>query len=232
MTLDAFALPKERTAGGGSTPSSRQRAGDLCSGAERMRRSKLKRLVDVCGAVAGIVILAPLLLLVAILIPLETSGPAIFRQRRTGRDGLPFVIYKFRTMRALEDGPNIVQATRKDARITRLGAVLRRTSIDELPQLFNVLRGDMSLVGPRPHALAHDEYYGALIPEYQSRFLAKPGLTGLAQISGFRGETRDIQEMQGRIAHDLEYIQSWSLVFDLLIIGRTFLIGPMHPRAY
>jgi len=188
--------------------------------------------MDIVGATVGLLALCPFLILIGALIRLESRGPAIFRQRRTGHRGVPFVIYKFRTMRALEDGPSVVQACRGDSRVTRLGALLRRTSIDELPQLINILRGEMSLVGPRPHALSHDEYYGALISDYKVRFLAKPGLTGLAQVSGLRGETRDVSAMQERVAHDLQYIRSWSLHLDLSILIKTFLIGPLHPSAY
>ena len=201
-------------------------------GAARIASSHLKRVVDIVGALVGLLILSPLLLLVAVLIFLESPGSPIFRQRRTGYRGAPFVIYKFRTMHVVEDGPNIVQARREDQRITRVGALLRRTSVDELPQLLNVLKGEMSLIGPRPHALAHDQYFGELIPEYDGRFKTKPGLTGLAQVSGLRGPTPDVATMAARIEKDLDYIRSWSTLLDLRILLQTALIFAFHPAAY
>lgn len=180
----------------------------------------VKRLLDIIGAAVLLILLLPLLASIAAMIRLESSGPAIFRQRRGGLHGQPFVILKFRTMRALEDGEIIVQATTEDPRITRFGSLLRRTSMDELPQLWNVLRGDMSLVGPRPHALAHDDFYGQLIPNYHMRFLARPGLTGLAQVAGLRGETAELDEMAERVRLDLRYVAEWSLTLDLkLLLG-------------
>jgi putative colanic acid biosynthesis UDP-glucose lipid carrier transferase len=201
-------------------------------GAERLGRSSLKRLLDIVGALAGLLVLAPLLLLVAVLIVIESPGSPIFRQRRSGYRGAPFVIYKFRTMRVAEDGPNVVQARREDSRVTLVGALLRRTSVDELPQLVNILRGEMSLVGPRPHALAHDDYFGARIADYHGRFRAKPGLTGLAQVSGLRGPTPDVATMAARIEKDLDYIREWSILLDLRILCQTGLIFAFHPAAY
>lgn len=192
----------------------------------------LKRTIDVLGAGFGLLILSPLLLLVALLIVLESPGWPVFCQRRTGYAGRSFVIYKFRSMRVCEDGPNIVQAVRDDDRITLIGRMIRRTSIDELPQLLNVLKGEMSLVGPRPHALAHDVYYGEQISRYDRRFMAKPGLTGLAQVCGLRGRTEDIADMAARIDKDLEYIEHWSVVLDIKILMRTVLIFAFHPAAY
>jgi putative colanic acid biosynthesis UDP-glucose lipid carrier transferase len=192
----------------------------------------LKRAVDVLGAGVGLLVLLPLLLFVALLIVLESRGWPVFCQRRTGYGGRSFVIYKFRSMRVCEDGPNIVQAVRDDDRITLVGRIIRRTSIDELPQLLNVLKGEMSLVGPRPHALAHDEYYGEEIPSYGRRFMAKPGLTGLAQVCGLRGRTEDVADMAARIDKDLEYIENWSLALDIKILMRTVLIFAFHPAAY
>lgn len=191
-----------------------------------------KRTLDIVGALGGLVFLAPLLFLVAVAIRLESRGPVIFRQRRTGYDGKPFIIYKFRSMRVAEDGARVVQAKRGDPRVTRVGALIRRTSIDELPQLLNVLKGEMSLVGPRPHALAHDEYYGRRIPGYDQRFCAKPGLTGYAQVSGFRGETADPSLMARRIQYDLEYIRTWSIRLDIEILLRTFVTIHRDPAAY
>jgi putative colanic acid biosysnthesis UDP-glucose lipid carrier transferase len=201
----------------------------------RIRRAAInpvKRMIDVFGAGVGLVLLSPLLLVVALVIMLESPGLPVFCQRRTGYGSRPFVIYKFRSMRVCEDGPQIVQAVRDDDRITNVGRLIRRTSIDELPQLLNVLKGEMSLVGPRPHALAHDSYYGDLIPRYDHRFLAKPGLTGLAQVSGLRGRTEDVADMAARVDKDLEYIETWSLLLDIKILLRTILIFAFHPAAY
>src|SRR5207248_11765969 len=159
-------------------------------------------------------------------------GSALFRQRRTGYLGAPFIIYKFRTMRVQEDGPTIVQARREDGRITRLGLLLRRTSIDELPQLWNVLRGEMSLVGPRPHALAHDNYYDPMISNYVYRHHMKPGLTGRAQVNGFRGETPTIDLMEKRVEYDVWYVSNWSIWLDLKIMARTASTVLFQKEAY
>ena len=207
-------------------------ADPLQAGAERLANSNLKRVLDIIGALAGLFILSPLLILVAIMIMIESPGSPIFRQRRSGYRGAPFVIYKFRTMHVVEDGPDVVQARRVDHRITSVGALLRRTSVDELPQLLNVLKGEMSLVGPRPHAIAHDTYYGGMIDEYNCRFRTKPGLTGLAQVSGLRGGTPDVAAMAARIEKDLDYIRNWSILLDLRILLQTGLIFAFHPAAY
>jgi lipopolysaccharide/colanic/teichoic acid biosynthesis glycosyltransferase len=196
-----------------------------------VRYSTAKRLLDVSVAVTALLLLSPFLLLVSIAIFLETGGPVLFRQHRTGFDGAQFLIYKFRTMNVAEDGPEIVQAEPNDGRATRVGRFLRRTSVDELPQLLNILRGEMSLVGPRPHAVAHDLYFGAALPLYRQRFLTKPGLTGLAQVNGLRGPTPNIASMAARVALDLTYIQTWSFALDLQILFRTLLIGPFDPAA-
>jgi len=204
----------------------------LEAGARRLANSKWKRVLDILGAALGILIMAPLFMLVAAAIMIESPGSALFRQRRTGYLGAPFVIYKFRSMRVQEDGPTIVQAHREDGRITRMGLLLRRTSVDELPQLLNVLKGEMSLVGPRPHALAHDDYYGRLVSGYEARFKTKPGLTGLAQVSGLRGRTEAVGAMAARIEKDLEYIRDWSLLLDVKILLRTVFIFAFDPAAY
>ena len=204
----------------------------LVDGSRRLRQSKLKRFVDILGSAGGLIFLGPFLLLIALLILIDSRGPILFRQRRTGFDGRTFVIYKFRSMRVVEDGDEIQQARRDDCRTTKVGAFLRRTSIDELPQLLNVLKGDMSLVGPRPHAVSHDEYYSTVIVQYRQRFLARPGITGLAQISGCRGETPNVEAMAVRIAHDLTYIREWSFSGDISILMKTMLIGPFDPAAY
>jgi Undecaprenyl-phosphate glucose phosphotransferase len=181
----------------------------------------LKRLFDLTVASAALVVLAPLLIVSAIAVKLDSRGPIIFRQRRNGFNGRQFMIFKFRSMNVLEDGSVIEQATRDDPRVTRVGRLLRRASIDELPQLYNVIRGDMSLVGPRPHAIAHDDRYSTLIAEYAFRHHMKPGITGWAQINGFRGETIRIEQMRGRVERDLWYIDHWSLWLDFTIILRT-----------
>jgi len=182
----------------------------------------VKRALDIVVAASALLLISPLLAITAVLIKLDTPGPVIFRQRRGGFDNREFVIFKFRTMTVLEDSSQtIVQARRDDARVTRVGRVLRRTSIDELPQLFNVLIGDMSVVGPRPHAIAHDDEYRARISNYALRHHVKPGLTGAAQVSGLRGETREICDMERRVERDLWYINNWSLWLDLRLLAQT-----------
>ena len=167
------------------------------------------------------VALAPLFAAVAILIRLESTGPLIFRQHRKGFNGREFTIFKFRTMNVLEDGRIIPQARRNDPRVTGIGRIFRATSIDELPQLINVLRGHMSLVGPRPHAVAHDDGYTKLIANYAFRQHVKPGLTGWAQVNGFRGETARLELMERRVDCDLWYIRNWSFWLDLRILILT-----------
>lgn len=191
-----------------------------------------KRAIDILGASAALLVFLPLLLCIAMAVRLESGGPVIFRQRRTGHQGRIFTIYKFRTMTVAEDAGEVRQATRNDSRVTAVGALLRKLSLDELPQFLNVLKGDMSLVGPRPHALAHDGQYGALIPAYADRFRAKPGLTGLAQVNGLRGEIQDLRCMRDRIAADNLYIDSWSLGLDIAILAKTVLIIFRDPQAY
>jgi undecaprenyl-phosphate galactose phosphotransferase/putative colanic acid biosynthesis UDP-glucose lipid carrier transferase len=190
-----------------------------------------KRACDAVLATIALVLLAPLMLLTAVAIKLDSPGPIIFRQRRTGFNERMFFIYKFRTMSVIEDGPQIVQTLRDDPRVTKLGRLLRQSSIDELPQLFNVLKGEMSLVGPRPHAVAHDDHYGAVISSYAYRHHVKPGITGWAQVNGLRGETQRIEDMERRIDLDLWYINNWSLILDFRIIWRTCLVLMRH-RGY
>ncbi len=180
-----------------------------------------KRFVDLSFTSFALLAFMPVLILTALAIKLDSPGPVIFRQRRNGFDQNQFVIYKFRTMRVLEDGEKITQAQRDDPRLTRVGGFLRRTSIDELPQLFNVLMGTMSLVGPRPHALAHDGQYRSLIETYCFRHHVKPGITGWAQVNRARGETARLEQMQQRVEFDVWYINNWSLVLDLRILFRT-----------
>jgi len=181
----------------------------------------LKRSLDVVLSGAALVLLLPLLVLIAVLVRLDSPGPVFFRQTRGGFAGRPFGMYKFRSMRTLDDGSTVRQASRDDERITRVGRVLRRTSLDELPQLVNVLKGDMSIVGPRPHALAHDDMYRTLIPSYALRHHVKPGITGWAQANGFRGATPTMELMKSRIDHDLWYVANWSLWLDIRTILLT-----------
>jgi putative colanic acid biosysnthesis UDP-glucose lipid carrier transferase len=194
--------------------------------------SRAKRLLDVLGALLALILFLPLMLVIALAIRVESGGPTIFRQRRTGHNGRVFTILKFRTMVVAEDCEGLRQATRGDVRITAVGALLRKLSLDELPQIINVLRGHMSLVGPRPHALAHDEQYARLIPTYNNRFRAKPGLTGRAQVSGLRGEIHDLSGMSDRVDADNAYIDSWSLAADFAILARTAVVIFRDPHAY
>jgi exopolysaccharide biosynthesis polyprenyl glycosylphosphotransferase len=189
--------------------------------ARRVVALAAKRSFDFALALAGLIFLIPLLVVVAAAIRLETKGPVLFRQRRGGMNGEAFRILKFRTMTVIEDGADVRQAARGDGRVTRVGALLRRTSIDELPQLLNVLTGDMSFVGPRPHAVAHDQHYGRLVVRYADRHRMKPGITGLAQINGARGETPTINHMRRRIDLDLWYVDHWSLALDFKILFHT-----------
>lgn len=191
-----------------------------------------KRAMDVIIAALALAALAPALALIALAVVLESRGPVLFRQRRTGRDGQIFTILKFRSMTVTEDGDKIAHASKNDKRVTRVGAFIRATSLDELPQLINVLRGDMSLVGPRPHALAHDNHYGALLPRYSERFAVRPGLTGLAQILGLRGEIHQLSCMARRVEADVEYAAGWTFRDDLLIIWRTVPMILKRVNAY
>jgi putative colanic acid biosynthesis UDP-glucose lipid carrier transferase len=190
------------------------------------------RLLDITVSLIAIALLLPLFALVSLAIVLDSRGPVLFCQRRQGQNGQVFGILKFRSMRVMEDGVHVVQATSNDARVTRVGRFLRSSSIDELPQLFNVLSGEMSLVGPRPHALAHDEYYGARIPAYAKRQRVKPGITGWAQINGTRGETPELSDMEKRVAFDSWYVDHKSLALNLLILIRTPLIVLSRRNAH
>jgi putative colanic acid biosynthesis UDP-glucose lipid carrier transferase len=172
------------------------------------------------------------MLVIAAGIRLESPGPAIFRQRRNGLGGEEIVVYKFRSMRTTDDGAVVPQARRGDSRITPFGAFLRRTSLDELPQFINVLQGRMSIVGPRPHAVAHNEQYAQLIKAYMVRHKVRPGITGWAQVNGHRGETADVDKMRARVECDLDYLRNWSLGLDLRIIVRTVLLVLGDRNAY
>jgi putative colanic acid biosynthesis UDP-glucose lipid carrier transferase len=191
-----------------------------------------KRAFDVAFASAFLAASWPALLAIAIGVCATSPGPALFRQLRSGRDGKPIEVWKFRTMRTTENGGDVRQATRADPRITRLGAFLRRTSLDELPQFVNVLFGDMSVVGPRPHAVAHNRHYRTKIVEYMLRHKVKPGITGWAQVNGWRGETDTLDKMVQRVAHDLDYIRRWSFWLDLKIVGLTVLGRKVRSNAY
>jgi exopolysaccharide biosynthesis polyprenyl glycosylphosphotransferase len=192
----------------------------------------LKRLEDLVLASLGLLMLGLPMLCIALWVRLDSKGPALFRQRRYGRGGREIDVLKFRTMRVLEDGAAVRQARRDDPRITRAGAFLRRTSLDELPQLLNVLRGDMSLIGPRPHAVAHNELYRKQIVEYMLRHKVKPGITGWAQVNGWRGETNTLRKMVYRVEHDLEYIRDWSLLMDLKILWLTVFGRKVRKNAF
>ena len=179
-----------------------------------------------------LLLLLPLLAIVALLVKWSSPGPVIFKQRRYGLDGREIAVYKFRTMRVTEDGETIRQASRTDARITPVGALLRRSSLDELPQLINVLQGRMSLVGPRPHAIAHNEEYRKLIKGYMVRHKVLPGITGLAQVNGCRGETAKLEEMEARVNFDLDYLRHWSPMLDIKIILLTVVKLFRDEKAY
>ena len=192
----------------------------------------IKRLSDIFLSMFILLLCLPLLLMVALLVKLSSPGPVIFRQRRYGLDGKEITVYKFRSMTVCEDGPSVLQARKGDARLTRIGAFLRAASIDELPQFINVLQGRMSIVGPRPHAVAHNEMYRKLIKGYMLRHKVKPGITGWAQVNGFRGETETLDKMQARIDYDLEYLRNWSLQLDLSVIARTVVLVLKDRSAY
>jgi putative colanic acid biosynthesis UDP-glucose lipid carrier transferase len=192
----------------------------------------LKRVFDVLLAGVALLICAPLMALIAVGVKLTSHGPVLFRQRRYGLNGEKINVYKFRSMTVCEDGSDVAQAVKNDPRTTTLGRFLRRTSLDELPQLFNVLEGNMSLVGPRPHAVAHNEQYRKLICGYMIRHKVRPGITGWAQVNGMRGETDTIEKMSGRVKFDIDYLNQWSLWMDIKILVRTVLLILGDDKAY
>jgi len=192
----------------------------------------VKRASDVILGSVILLMLAPLMLAIGLAVWISSPGPVIFRQRRYGLYGEEIIVYKFRSMRVTEDGPVVRQATTRDPRITKIGAFLRRTSLDELPQFINVLQGTMSIVGPRPHAVAHNEQYRKLIKGYMLRHKVKPGITGWAQVNGLRGETETLEKMEARIRFDLDYLRHWSLWLDLWIILRTVKVVLNRQNAY
>jgi putative colanic acid biosynthesis UDP-glucose lipid carrier transferase len=204
----------------------------LCETPFHGYRGVSKRLTDIVVASITLALAAPLMILIAILVRLSSRGPAIFKQRRYGLDGREIIVYKFRSMTVTEDSGPIRQATKDDVRITPIGGFLRRTSLDELPQLINVLQGRMSLVGPRPHAVAHNELYRKLIKGYMVRHKVPPGITGLAQVHGLRGETSSIEQMEARVQYDLEYLRNWSVLLDLKILFKTLTIVARGRNAY
>jgi putative colanic acid biosynthesis UDP-glucose lipid carrier transferase len=192
----------------------------------------IKRFTDIVLSILILILISPLLLICAIGVKLSSPGAIIFKQRRYGLDGKEIVVYKFRSMTVCEDGAVVTQATRDDQRVTPFGAFMRKTSLDELPQFFNSLGGSMSIVGPRPHAVSHNETYRKLIKGYMVRHKVKPGITGWAQVCGYRGETETIEKMEKRIDHDLEYLRTWSITLDLWIIIKTVLVVFTDRRAY
>lgn len=192
----------------------------------------VKRLEDIILSSLILSLIAVPMLLIAAAVKFTSPGPAFFRQKRYGIDGRPIEVWKFRSMRVMENGANVTQATRQDSRITPVGAFLRRTSLDELPQFINVFMGDMSIVGPRPHAIAHNEEYRGKIGSYMLRHKVKPGITGWAQVNGWRGETDTLEKMQKRVEFDLAYINNWSLWWDLKIVFLTLFKGFVHQNAY
>jgi putative colanic acid biosynthesis UDP-glucose lipid carrier transferase len=204
----------------------------LCESPLQGIRGLVKRATDVVFASLLLIIAAPVMLAIYIAIKVTSKGPAIFKQDRYGLDGERIVVYKFRTMTVAENGDNIVQAKPNDPRVTPLGRFLRRTSLDELPQLINVLQGRMSLVGPRPHAVAHNEQYRRLISGYMVRHKVTPGITGLAQINGCRGETATLEDMKRRVDYDLEYLRHWNWLLDMKILFKTFLLVIRDKHAY
>ena len=191
-----------------------------------------KRLCDVSLSLLFLLLALPVMILIAIGVKLSSPGPVLFKQRRYGVDGRDIIVYKFRSMTVCEDGAEIKQVTRNDQRVTPLGAFLRKTSLDELPQIINVLQGRMSLVGPRPHAVAHNELYRKLIKGYMIRHKVKPGITGWAQVHGLRGETDTLDKMKARIEYDLDYLRNWSLQLDLRIVIKTFVVLLKYKNVY
>jgi putative colanic acid biosynthesis UDP-glucose lipid carrier transferase len=194
--------------------------------------SMVKRGSDIVFGAVILLSVLPVMLLVAVAVRLTSSGPVIFRQRRYGLYGEEIIVYKFRSMVVLDDGGSVVQARINDARLTPIGALLRRSSLDELPQFVNVLQGRMSIVGPRPHAVAHNEQYRKLIKGYMLRHKVKPGITGWAQVNGMRGETEVLEKMEARIQYDLDYLRNWSLWLDLWIILKTVKVVLTRENAH
>ncbi|WP_406828065.1 undecaprenyl-phosphate glucose phosphotransferase [Microbulbifer sp. ARAS458-1] len=194
--------------------------------------SWLKRMEDLVLSSLILLLISPLMLVIAAAVKLTSKGPVIFKQHRYGLDGRPIKVWKFRSMTTQDNGDKVVQAKKGDTRITPVGAFLRRTSLDELPQFINVLQGRMSIVGPRPHAVAHNEQYRAVVNGYMLRHKVKPGITGWAQVNGWRGETDTVEKMSKRVEHDLQYIRNWSLWLDIRIVWMTLFKGFVSSNAY
>lgn len=192
----------------------------------------LKRCEDVLLSIVILIFISPVLAIISLIIKMTSPGPVLFKQMRYGLDGKAIEVWKFRTMNVMENGERVIQATKNDSRITPVGGFLRKTSLDELPQFINVLKGDMSIVGPRPHAISHNEQYRKLIQGYMLRHKIKPGITGWAQINGYRGETDTLDKMEKRLEYDLEYIRRWGVFFDLRIIYLTIFKGFINKSAY
>ncbi|MDM7045155.1 exopolysaccharide biosynthesis polyprenyl glycosylphosphotransferase, partial [Klebsiella pneumoniae] len=191
-----------------------------------------KRVEDVFFSIIILFLISPVLAVIALLIKLTSPGPILFKQIRYGMDGKAIKVWKFRSMKVMENDDRVIQATKNDTRVTKVGGFLRKTSLDELPQFINVLFGSMSIVGPRPHAVAHNEQYRKLIQGYMLRHKVKPGITGLAQVNGWRGETDTLDKMEKRIEYDLEYIRTWNIVLDIKIIFLTVFKGFIGKTAY
>jgi putative colanic acid biosynthesis UDP-glucose lipid carrier transferase len=192
----------------------------------------IKSVSDFVIASIILIMISPIMLVISLAVKFTSQGPVIFKQRRYGLNGEEIIVYKFRSMTVCEDGDRFVQVTKNDCRVTKVGAFLRRTSLDELPQFINVLQGRMSIVGPRPHAVSQNEQYRKLIKGYMLRHKIKPGITGWAQVNGFRGETDTLDKMQSRVQYDLDYYNHWSLLLDLKIILRTMLVFTHNENAY
>lgn len=204
----------------------------VCDTPFRGFNGALKRASDMILSVLILLLISPIMLIIGLMVKMGSPGPAIFKQRRYGLDGEQILVYKFRSMAVTEDGGTIQQAQKNDSRVTRLGAILRKTSLDELPQFINVLQGRMSIVGPRPHAVAHNELYRTLIKGYMVRHKVRPGITGWAQVNGQRGETDTLDKMQARIDFDLDYLRNWSLQLDFFIILKTIRLIFKDSAAY
>jgi len=192
----------------------------------------IKRTEDLAFATLALVVFLPIMIITAIAVKLSSPGPVLFKQVRHGLSGKEINVYKFRSMTTQDNGDVVKQVTKSDSRITKVGQLIRKTSLDELPQLLNVLKGDMSMVGPRPHARAHNEEYRKQIPSYMLRHLAKPGITGYAQVLGYRGETDTLEKMQKRVDADLYYVSNWTIWFDIKILIQTVFVGFINKNAY
>jgi exopolysaccharide biosynthesis polyprenyl glycosylphosphotransferase len=205
---------------------------EIASGPRWVADRLLKRGLDLVVGIAATLLLMPLMLIVAAWIKLDSPGPILFQQIRDGYNNKPIKVLKFRTMLVHTDSVEFCQARRDDLRVTRVGRILRRTNIDELPQLINVLRGEMSLVGPRPHAVSHNQMYNGKIARMARRHNVKPGITGWAQVNGLRGETDTFEKMRARVEHDLYYIDHWSFAFDVKILIKTIFSKKSYENAY